>query len=33
MDLPGQPKSALGLAYRVERPLGRGGVARVQLTV
>jgi Tol biopolymer transport system component len=25
MDLPGQLQSALGSAYRIERPLGRGG--------
>ncbi len=31
MDLPGQMQSALGSAYRIERPLGRGGMATVYL--
>jgi eukaryotic-like serine/threonine-protein kinase len=31
MDLPGQLQLALGLAYRIERPLGRGGMATVYL--
>jgi serine/threonine-protein kinase len=31
MDLPGLLQSALGSAYRIERPLGRGGMATVWL--
>ncbi len=27
MDLPGRLQSELGSAYRIERPLGRGGMA------
>jgi serine/threonine protein kinase len=33
MDLPGQLQSALGSAYRIERELGRGGMATVYLSV
>jgi serine/threonine protein kinase len=31
MDLPGQLQSALASAYRIERQLGRGGMATVYL--
>jgi serine/threonine-protein kinase len=31
MDLPGQLQSALASVYRIERQLGRGGVATVYL--
>jgi len=31
MDLPGQLQLALGSAYRIERELGRGGMATVYL--
>jgi len=31
MDLPGQLQSALASVYRIERPLGRGGMAMVYL--
>ena len=31
MDLPGQLQSALGSAYRIERPLGRGPIVTGKL--
>jgi eukaryotic-like serine/threonine-protein kinase len=31
MDLPGELQSALGSTYRIERELGRGGMATVYL--
>jgi hypothetical protein len=31
MDLPGQLQSALASVYRIERQLGRGGMATVYL--